>query len=360
MSRAPVVLMVGPLPPPAGGMANQTRQLAALLREDGVDVRVVRTNAPYAPAWVARVPGVRALFRLVPYLARLWQQTGQAEIVHVMANSGWAWFLFAAPAIHIAALRKVPVLVNYRGGLAEEFLAKSSRRVLPTLRRAGAVVVPSNFLREIFGRHDLDTVVIPNIIDHRVFAPAGSQGGEGSAGPHVVVSRALEAIYGIDTALNALALAAGELPGLRISIAGTGPDRQTLEALAARLGIADRVRFTGRLEVAEMAALYHSASLVLNPSRADNMPNSVLEALACGVPVVSTNVGGVPYMVEHGRTAWLVPPDEPAVMARGVVTVLTDHELGARLRSEGLALARQCGWPEVRQRWLSTYHELAA
>ena len=96
--------LVGPLPPPSGGMANQTRQLASLLAAEGTDVRIVQTNAPYAPAWVGKVPVVRALVRLVPYLFRLWRDVGGADIVHVMANSGWAWHLFAAPAIWIASI----------------------------------------------------------------------------------------------------------------------------------------------------------------------------------------------------------------------------------------------------------------
>ena len=109
------VLLVGPLPPPAGGMANQTQQLSRLLEAEGISARLVKTNAPYWPAWIARVPLVRALFRLVPYISRLWRSLPGVDVVHVIANSGWAWHLFAAPAIQIAKARRRPVIVNYRG-----------------------------------------------------------------------------------------------------------------------------------------------------------------------------------------------------------------------------------------------------
>src|SRR6202022_4669045 len=99
--RAWSLLLVGPLPPPSGGMANQTAQLAAMLAKEGCRVTVVRVNEPYRPSWVGRIRGARALFRLVPYLFRLARATQSADIVHVMANSGWAWHLFAAPAIWI-------------------------------------------------------------------------------------------------------------------------------------------------------------------------------------------------------------------------------------------------------------------
>ena len=89
-------------------MANQTRQLARLLEAEGCSVTVVRTNAPYRPAWIGRVRGVRALFRLVPYIISLWRAMRGADLAHVMANSGWAWHSFAAPAIRIAAWRGRP------------------------------------------------------------------------------------------------------------------------------------------------------------------------------------------------------------------------------------------------------------
>jgi len=116
-------------------MANQTRQLARLLEQERITVEIVQVNAPYRPRWVASLRGVRALFRFVPFLVRLWDAAGKVQLFHVMANSGWAWHLFAAPAIWIAWLRHVPVVVNYRGGAAEEFFSRSSFWIAPTMRR---------------------------------------------------------------------------------------------------------------------------------------------------------------------------------------------------------------------------------
>ena len=72
-------------------MANQCEQLLRLLRAEGVSVELVRTNAPYRPAWIGRVPVLRAGARLLPFLVELWRSIGRAEVVHVFANSGWAW-----------------------------------------------------------------------------------------------------------------------------------------------------------------------------------------------------------------------------------------------------------------------------
>ncbi|RFC36344.1 MAG: hypothetical protein DID90_2727553940 [Candidatus Nitrotoga sp. LAW] len=99
------IALVGPLPPPSGGMANQTRQLATLLKQEGVNVELVPVNAPYRPRFVGHIKGLRAVFRLLPYLFHLWHAAGRVDLFHIMANSGWSWHLFAAPAVWTAKLR---------------------------------------------------------------------------------------------------------------------------------------------------------------------------------------------------------------------------------------------------------------
>lgn len=348
--------LVGPLPPPPGGMANQTRQLARLLEPEDLDVRLVRTNEPYRPAWVTHIQGVRAVARLLPYRRALTAMSCNVDVVHVMANSGWAWFLFAAPAIRAAVARSVPVIVNYRGGLAREFLRRSAPRVLPTLRAASAVIVPSAYLRDVFAEHAIAVRIIPNIVDTGVFRPAGPPR---SVGSHVVVIRNLEAIYGLDTAIRAAAILRPRFPDLIVSVAGTGPERAALERLTAQLGISGTIRFTGRLEVEQVAALYREADVALNPSRVDNAPNALLEAAASGVPIVSTDVGGVSHMVQHGHSAWLVPVDNPEAMAQGVARVLRDAELRDKLRANAAVLAAACSWPAVGRQWIELYRSLA-
>ena len=123
----PRVCLVGPLPPPSGGMANQCEQLVRLLAGEGLAVELVQTNAPYRPARVGRIPIVRAFFRLVPYARHVWRAAGRTQVMHILANSGWAWHLIAGPAIFAARRRRVPVIVNYRGGAAEGFFASAPR-----------------------------------------------------------------------------------------------------------------------------------------------------------------------------------------------------------------------------------------
>lgn len=361
------IVLVGPLAPPSGGMANQTRQLQRLLSEEGAEVTVVPTNAPYRPPFVGRFPGVRALFRLVPYRARLRSAARGATLFHVMANSGWAWHFFAAPALRAAHRAGVPAVLNYRGGDAERFFARSFPVVERSLRMAANVVVPSEFLREVFARHGVATDVVPNIVDLEQFRPTASMNGGGlvrrslgEGGPHLLIARHLEPIYDVETGLRAFQLLRHRYPTAVLDVAGAGPDRERLERLSGDLGLERSVRFLGQVENETMPALYQAADIALNPSLVDNMPISILEALASGVPVVSTSSGGIPAMVKADEEAVLVPPRDPGAMANAVAALWEAPERRAALREAGLRRAGAFGWSSVREEWRLVYERATA
>jgi glycosyltransferase involved in cell wall biosynthesis len=332
-------------------MANQTRQLAQLLAAEGCRVTTVQVNAAYRPAWIGRVRGIRAMFRVIPYVLRLWREVPHVDLVHVMANSGWAWHVFAAPAIWVASLRGVPVVVNYRGGDAESFFARGFARVRPTLARTSAVIEPSGFLQAVFEKYGVAAAIVPNVVNLEAFHPADKP----PAAPHLLITRNLEPIYDIETGLRAFAEVAQWHPDVRITVAGSGPDREKLERLAQELGIARSVRFTGALENSDLPALYREASVALNSSLVDNFPISLLEAMASGVPIVTTRVGGIPYLVEEGSTALLVPPRAPSAMATAVLRLLEDRGLASRLRAAGLDAVQRYAWPRVRAELFEVY-----
>jgi glycosyltransferase involved in cell wall biosynthesis len=349
--------LIGPLPPPAGGMANQTRQLGELLAAAGAIVTTVQVNAPYVPAWVGSVPVLRAVFRLVPYLLALWRVAGHADVFHIMANSGWSWHLFAAPAVWVTRWRGVAVVVNYRGGEAAEFLKRSGSLVNFTMRSVSALIVPSGFLQHVFGRFNIQAEIVPNIIDLSRFTPRAPVR---AGAPHVVVARNLEALYDNETAIRAFQIISESFPESRLTVAGSGPQEHYLRKLVLDNGLSGSVSFAGRLDRDAMAALYRSADVMLNPSLADNMPNSVLEAWASGVPVVSTNVGGIPYLAQDGVTAALVPPSDPVAMAQACVTLLSNDALWQQRAQAGLQEAQRYTWHRVQPVLASVYQRAVA
>ena len=158
---------------PVAWLIKRLSSFSALSGEQA-EVTLVAVNQPYRPSWIADIRGIRALFRLIPYLFLLWQNIRKADLVHLMANSGWSWHLFATPAIWIAWLTKTPLVLNYRGGHAEEFFASSWKIVKPSIERVSHIVVPSNFLKEVFANFGLDATVVPNTLDETLFSKSDS------------------------------------------------------------------------------------------------------------------------------------------------------------------------------------------
>lgn len=340
------VCIAGPLPPPAGGMANQTEKLAELLRTEGIRVDLIQTNAPYQPTWVAGLPVFRAFFRLVRYFLSLRQQlTPDVQILHIMANSGWSWHLFAVPAILVAHRRGIPIALNYRGGYADSFFAKSWSTVSWALKKCNVILVPSTFLQQVFNKYGMEAVIVPNVLDTHLFVPQAENKINVQA-PHLIVTRNLELIYDVATAIRAFALVQQQYPAARLTIAGTGPERDALQQLVQTLQLT-QVEFCGRLNPAQMAALYQRADIMLNASLVDNTPNSLIEAMASAVPIVSTNSGGIPQLVTDGVDALLVDPQQPTLMAEKVLKLLTEPDFARELSQAGLMNVARFRWPHV-------------
>jgi glycosyltransferase involved in cell wall biosynthesis len=355
MSQFKKVTIVGPLAPPAGGMANQTKKLAEFLRSENVTVDVIRTNLDYKPDFIGKLPVIRALFRLVTYKLTLMKRLKNTDIIHIMANSGWSWHFFAAPAIMFGRFYNKPVVLNYRGGYAADFFSKSWFWVNLTLKKVQVIVVPSIFLQEVFDDFGKSAIVIPNVLDKELFFQANVQKGDNA--PHLIVTRNLEAIYDVATTVRAFALVIKKFPNARLSIAGTGPEKQTLTKLIVELNLNHSVSFTGRLGPEEMAALYQHADVMLNASTVDNTPNSIIEALACATPVVSTDAGGIPKLVKHQHDALLVNIADHQKMAEAALEILKNPVLQQTLVNNGLQTIKKFYWSNVWLKLKACYDE---
>jgi glycosyltransferase involved in cell wall biosynthesis len=350
--------LCGPLPPPHGGMANQFNQLRQLLTNEAVRVSVLQTNAPYRYKIIENVKGIRAVFRMVPYLFNAWKFAGEVDVIHVFSNSWWSWQLFSAPVLWLAWLRKTPVIINYRGGEARDYFNKSIKWVRPSINKAAAVIVPSGYLKTVFSDFEIEARVIPNIVNLERFHPRDNYGRINARSPRLIITRNLEAIYGISTAIRAVALLRQTVPGIQLSIAGSGPQREDLQQWVKQEGLEKNIRFTGKLTPEEIAELYQRADIMLNPATADNMPNSVLEAMASGVAVVTSDVGGIPYLLENNKTALFTEVNNPEAMAKQIGRLLDEPALYEALVNNGLQEVRQYTWERIGILWLALYRSL--
>ena len=164
----------------------------------------------------------------------------------------------------------------------------------------------------------------------------------------------LEPHKGVDMVLRALPAIAAQAPDVRYAVAGKGPEREKLKKLAHKLGVADRVRFLGEVSERDLPALYNLATVYVGASRraerlgVEGFGISLVEASACGLPVVAGESGGIPDAVREGETGFLIPPEDPAAIADAVGRLLGDAALASRIGAAGRrAVESHYNWDRV-------------
>jgi glycosyltransferase involved in cell wall biosynthesis len=291
---------------------------------------------------LAEPPGLRPTIAF--RLARLFRAR-RVDVVHTHNTKP---LLYAGPAARLAGVGGV---VHTRHGRRHGATPRQDLAFRWAARCADHVVCVSDDAARLCRGDGVDPRVVctvPNGIDLERFPLAGSD----PSGPAVFVGR-LVADKGLATLLRAARAVAAARPTFRLAIAGDGPCAADLRALAADLGLAGVVDFLGA--VRDVPGLLARGSLFVLPSLTEGMPLTVLEAMARGLPVVATSVGGTPEAVADGETGLLVPPGDAAALAGAVLRLHADPE---RARQMGLAGRRRAEARFDVRRMVSAYEAL--
>jgi L-malate glycosyltransferase len=351
------VALVAPSLGILGGQAVQADRLLTAWRDDpAVDAWLVPVN-PAPPALLRpalRVKYARTLVTQLGYWPRLFRELRRADVVHVFSASYFSFLLAPLPAMLVARALGKPVLLNYRSGEAPDHLSRSAVARL-AVARVERNVVPSGFLRDVFASFGIDATVIQNIVDVERFRFRERK----PLTPRLVSTRNFDGLYNVACTLRAFRVVQERYPEAALMLVGDGAERPALERLARDLALRN-VTFTGRVSPSEIWRCYDEADIYVQTPDIDNMPASVLEAYASGLAVVSTNAGGVPYILDHEREGLLAPVNDHAAVGAAVLRLLDDPELASRVVEGGRAHATRCTWPQVRHQWLDVYRELAA
>lgn len=308
--------------PSNGGIGSHIRQLSTGLVAHGVETALA-PSVSARPSSVAKV--VRKLKR------------EKYDLVHCHGFQGGAVGRVAARAVGIPALVTIHNTLQVGGITAQcAVLAENLLR-----RHTAGWVTVSAFLRnyawDVLKVPDARTAVIANGIDVPPTIPPRSK-----CAVVGVVARLLPS-KGIDVFLKAVQLLRPEIPELKAVVIGDGPAREQLKYMARSLGLQNTVFFLGHCE--DVARHLKEMAVFVLPSRNEGLGISILEAMAMGVPVVATAVGGIPELVQHHRTGILVRVDEYGAIARRVRQILQDRE-----ESEAM---RQAAYHQVRTKYNS-------
>jgi glycosyltransferase involved in cell wall biosynthesis len=357
--RAPLkVCILAPSIDVLGGQSRQAERLMiGLGNESSVEIGFIPHNprAPGVLRHLQRIKYVRTVVTTLIYwvlaVTRLWRY----DVIHVYSASYYSYLLSVVPIVLLGRLYGKKVLLNYHSGEAEDHLANWRLTALPIIRLADTIVVPSGYLVDIFAKFGLRARAIPNVVELEVFRYRERS----PIRPVFLTSRLHEPLYNVQCVLRAFRLVQDRYPDASLTVAGDGWMRPQLEQLARDLKLRN-TSFVGRVPWGDMPDMYDAADIYLTATNIDNMPGSVIECLSCGLPVVTTDAGGVPYIVTHEETALMVPRDDHEAMARSAIRLLEDDTLAVKLGRNGRESCHRFTWPAVRDAWLSTYHELGA
>ena len=352
-----VLLVANTLPPTdVSGVGEQVLQLAAGLRQSGHEVRVLGrgpdgARGPKLLFPVTVLPALwRGLRRFRPHVVQVHESDGAlAALVLKVASA-----LLEPPPLLVALLQ-----VSYVEEIRAVRPLRFGRRVLGvpgaeerlfrylkgpahvaggclTVWLADLVLAPSQrTAREIERDYLVRGVeLLPNVTGARVGEIEDPEASEDLADYLLFVGR-LRIRKGVEVLLDALSRLAGDAAGFHLVIAGDGEHRRALEVATRRLGLTDRVRFLGVCSAGKVRQLLGGARALVVPSLYEGMPLVVLEAMESAVAVVASAVSGIPEVVEHGRTGWLVSPEDPVALADVLGEVWNNPVEARRRGAEG-------------------------
>lgn len=200
--------------------------------------------------------------------------------------------------------------------------------------------------------------IIPNGVDVEYFHPNGRMPADLlDRGPRLLFLGRLDPRNGLDTILNAMSLICPRYPRTLLIVAGDGPLRRYYERLAAPLG--ENVRFVGHVYDGRPEH-YGAADIYVCPTRRASFGITLLEAMACGTPMLVSDIIGFRELVRGGREAVLVPPGDPKMWARAAVDLIGDPERRSAMTIAGRVKAEQFAWPKIARRVASIYERAAA
>jgi glycosyltransferase involved in cell wall biosynthesis len=338
-----------------GGQAVQADRLLSAWRNDpDVSAWLVPVN-PLPPAPLRRALRVKYLRTAITecaYLPLLVRELARADVVHVFSASYSSFLLAPLPAIAVARLLGKPVVLNYRSGEAPDHLRRSAI-ARAALARVDRNVVPSRFLVEVFRDFGIDATSIPNIVDMQRFKYRERK----PLAPRLVSTRNFDALYNVAATVRAFRLIQDRWPDAALALVGGGPQEAQLRELVSNLCL-QNVTFTGRVRPDAIARYYAEHDIYIQSPDIDNMPTSVLEAFASGLPVVSTEAGGVPAILTHGRNGLLAPLADYETLAAHVLTLLERPDYARHLARAAFESCQVCTWSRVRDEWLRAYRSV--
>lgn len=287
--------------------------------------------------------------RPIDMIATIYRSRSEYSIAQIDVFSGAA-FRWAELSAMLLRRSGKPVVLILRGGNLPDFSVKNSARVRNLLSGVAQVTTPSSYLLDQMRSYRNDIKLIPNPVSIESYSFRLRT----RVKPNLLYLRALHKMYNPSMAIDVLKIVAEAYPDVRLTM--VGPDkgdgsRQELIALIKNASLEFQVDVVGAVPKVTVPQYMDKADIFINTTNVDNTPISVIEAMSSGLCIVSTNVGGIPYLLTHEHDALLVPPNDPQAMADAIRRILNEPRLAERLSRNARAKAEQFDWSVILPQW---------
>lgn len=329
------VLLISNYKPRTGGISGQVEILQRKLLEEGITTDIFNTKGtiPYRLSLIQKLRKVGKCY----------------DVFHIHCCSGWG-FLPAVIGIRAGRLLHKRIVLTYHGGGGEKFFAKHTHLVRHYLTKTDANIVLSGFLGKVFDKYDIPYSIIPNIIE----LDGAHFRKRNPIQPHFICIRTLDPLYNHFCILKAFQLVKQQLPNATLTLVGGGTIRTELEQFVKEQNIQD-VTFSGRVDNSKIYEYLDKSDIMLSTPFVDNMPVSLLEGFNAGLLVISSDVGGVPYMITHGRNGLLIDSDNRQQLAEQMLYAIEHQQESQDMIHQAFQEVKSYTWTNVRPQILRLY-----
>ena len=276
-----------------------------------------------------------------------------ADVVLIDTYSTFG-FWFAYFSSKLCLLLRIPYIAILRGGNLPARVRKSKKAASEYLRKARFCVTPSNYLKtELYPLVPLDYILIPNYINLEDY-PFKSREIISKGKIKLLWVRSFHQIYNPCLAVDILNGLVNKF-GLDAELCMVGPDKDgslnTVKNKAEKAGLSDRIILTGRLSKKEWISESQDYHFFINTTNIDNTPVSVMEAMALGMVILSTDVGGLPYLIENNKNGILLKPNDPALFCQEIASLVSQPERIAQLSEGARIKSLEWDWSKIAIMW---------
>lgn len=329
--------------------------LGNMLSKHGRSVSMMETLIPrFSQAVMVRGYSGRKnkVWRVFEMLWAIWVYRKKVTIVLIDSFSTAAFYYTVAIAWLCQKL-KIPYVPILHGGNYPSRLKQNPKLSAFVFQNSAINIAPSIYLGSHFKKAGFEILHIPNFLPIKSYPFLKRT----TFSPKILWVRAFHEIYNPELSVKLLFELKKKYPEAELCMVGPDKDGSldSVTRLAQFLNLTDHLHITGKLSKEEWLRLSEKYDIFINTTNFDNMPISVLEAMALGLPVVSTNVGGLPFLISHEATGLLVPPNDPKAFSEAIGRLLEHPETGRQIASEARAFAETLDWEHIEKKWLEFF-----